>query len=175
MLFLKWRGTLKIQTALSKSCVESGETPKKDAGSRRRKRQAAGLFRQLPYHGMCSLGAVGMQHQTLCQGTTWKLLSHQSTGVQSTPHMTINIIINTASSSRALILCVGGMFLAFWDSCLSDLTVHTLLINTVNPNSSSSAPEGLKSNFLLFCQNDWRNSSQKRSRGLSLRIAIYSV
>lgn len=107
--------------------------------------------------------------------TTWKLLSHQSTGVQSTPHLTINIVINTASSSRVLILRVTGIFLAFWDSCLSDLTVHTLLINTVNPNSSSSPPEGLKSNFLLFCQNDWRNSSQKRSRGLSLRIAIYSV
>lgn len=86
-------------------------------------------------------GCCGEAPPDTLSRATWKLLSHESTGAaQGTPHTMVNIGINASGSSRALARRVRGMFLAFWDSCLSDLTVHTLLINTVNPNSSSSPP-----------------------------------
>lgn len=90
--------------------------------------------------------------------------------------MTINIIINISSSSRALILCVRGMFLAFRDSCLSDLTVHTLLINTVNPNSPSSPPEGLKSNFFTILS-DWleKLKSEEKQRSVTENCNLLCV
>lgn len=148
--------TLETQTVLSKSYLKSSGTPKKvhTPGlclNGRRNCKVEGLLKTTDvsrnvFIQRCVLWGCMIIHFVKNSSKNAVTLQHRTA-----QHQALHNYYYYNEYFKQLtcihVVCVRGIFLTFSDSCLSDLTVHTLLMNTVNPNSPSSPPEGLKSNF----------------------------